>query len=183
MFFSQKRHVETRKARRKWGESKGTGKGGGGKREKRKTPARKHWVCNPCGRKILNLSQLYEFIEAAITSTASTPAKSSKRTLHTSDKASLNGENQNPSVSIRGQRSHPRSRIPRRILKANPGGGGTPIHYPYGYVPPNVRGRGFEAPDFLERGIHFREQGIIFRTHESFSFVSSHLKYSRKECF
>ena len=30
MFFSQKRHVETRKARRKWGESKGTGKGGGG---------------------------------------------------------------------------------------------------------------------------------------------------------
>ena len=30
MFFSQKRYVETRKARRKWGESKGKGKGGGG---------------------------------------------------------------------------------------------------------------------------------------------------------
>ena len=49
MFFSQKRHVESRKARRKWGESKGTGKGGGGGgggggegREKKKTPARKH---------------------------------------------------------------------------------------------------------------------------------------------
>ena len=41
------------------------------------------------------------------------------------------------------------------------------------------RGRDFEAPD-LERGIHFRgvclERGIIFRTHESSSFVSSHLK-------
>ena len=35
-----------------------------------------------------------------------------------------------------------------------PGGGGSPIHYPYGYVPPK-RGRDFEAPD-LERGIHFR---------------------------
>ena len=32
--------------------------------------------------------------------------------------------------------------------------GGTPIHYLYGYVPPNG-GRDFEAPD-LERGIHFR---------------------------
>ena len=30
------------------------------------------------------------------------------------------------------------------------------------------RGRDFEAPDL--------ERGIIFRTHESFSFVSSHLK-------
>ena len=55
-------------------------------------------VCNPCGRKILNLSQLYEFIEAAITSTASTPAKSSKRTLHTSDKASPEWRN---STSVR----------------------------------------------------------------------------------
>ena len=39
MFFSQKRHVESPKARRKWGESKGTGKGGGGgaaKGERRK---------------------------------------------------------------------------------------------------------------------------------------------------
>ena len=32
--------------------------------------------------------------------------------------------------------------------------GGTPIHYLYGYVPPN-RSRDFKAPD-LERGIHFR---------------------------
>ena len=40
------------------------------------------------------------------------------------------------------------------------------------------RGRDFEAPD-LERGYpfqrHFLERGIIFRTHESSSFVSSHL--------
>ena len=41
-------------------------------------------------------------------------------------------------------------------------------------------GRDFEAPE-LERGIHFRgiferERGIIFQTHESSSFVSSHLK-------
>ena len=83
-------------------------------------------------------------------------------------KPALNAENQNPSVSIRRQRSHPRSKIPRRLLKANPGGD-TPIHYLYGYVPPNVRGRGFEASDFLERGIHFRERGKIFRTHESFA--------------
>ena len=41
------------------------------------------------------------------------------------------------------------------------------------------RGRDFEAPD-LERGTPFHtrflERGIIFRTHESTSFVSSHLK-------
>ena len=29
------------------------------------------------------------------------------------------GKNQNPSVSIRGQESHPRSKVPRRLLKAN----------------------------------------------------------------
>ena len=45
-------------------------------------------VCNPCGRKIRNLGQLYQFIRAAITSTESTPVKSSKRTLDTPDKAS-----------------------------------------------------------------------------------------------
>ena len=47
-------------------------------------------------------------------------------------------------------------------------------------------GRDFEAPD-LERGIHFRgvfvERGIIFRTHESSSFVSSHLKLFKTDCF
>ena len=40
-------------------------------------------------------------------------------------------------------------------------------------------GRDFEVPD-LERGIHFQrrflERCIIFRTHESSRFVSSHLK-------
>ena len=60
----------------------------------------------------------------------------------------------------------------------SPGGGGTPIHYLYGYAPPN----GVVILKFviLERGIHFRgcflERGIIFRTHKSSSFVSSHLK-------
>ena len=38
--------------------------------------------------------------------------------------------------------------------EAVPRGGGTPIQYLYGYVPPE-RGRDFEAPD-LERGIQFR---------------------------
>ena len=41
------------------------------------------------------------------------------------------------------------------------------------------RGRDFEAPDF-RTGYPFQrrclERGIIFRTHESSSFVSSHLK-------
>ena len=46
-------------------------------------------VCNPCGRKIRNLGQFYQFIEAANTSTARTPViKSSKYTVDTSDKAS-----------------------------------------------------------------------------------------------
>ena len=40
-------------------------------------------VCNPCGRKIRNLGQLYQLIRPAITSTESTPVKSSKRTLDT----------------------------------------------------------------------------------------------------
>ena len=38
--------------------------------------------------KFCNLGQLYQFIKAAITSTASTPLKSSKHALDTSDKAS-----------------------------------------------------------------------------------------------
>ena len=59
------------------------------------------------------------------------------------------------------------------------GGGGTPIHYPYGYVPPNVVVTLFWSCWFrmgysFQR--HFLEQGIIFRTHESSSFVSTHLK-------
>ena len=45
-------------------------------------------VCNPCGRKIRNLGQLYQLIRPAVTSTESTPVKSSKRTLDTPDKAS-----------------------------------------------------------------------------------------------
>ena len=60
------------------------------------------------------------------------------------------------------------------------GGGGNTIHYILHIrVCAAQRDRDFEAPD-LERGIHFRgvfvERGIIFRTHESSSFVSSHLK-------
>ena len=55
------------------------------------------------------------------------------------------------------------------------GGGGTPIQ-----VCAAQQGCDFEAPD-LERGRYpfqkrFLEWGIIFRTHESSSFVSSHLK-------
>ena len=40
-----------------------------------------------CGRNIHNLGQFYQFIKAVITSTASTPVKSSKHTHHTLDKA------------------------------------------------------------------------------------------------
>ena len=55
--------------------------------------------------------------------------------------------------------------------------GGTPKHYLYVYVPPNgvvilklliQNGYPFQR--------HFLEWGIKFRTHESSSFVSSHLK-------
>ena len=57
------------------------------------------------------------------------------------------------------------------------GGGGTPIHYLYGYVPPN----GVVILKLLIRTEYpfqrrFLERGIIFRTHESSSFVGSHLK-------
>ena len=44
-------------------------------------------VCNPCGRKIRNLGQLYHFVKNA-TTTTSTPVKTSKRNLDTPDKAS-----------------------------------------------------------------------------------------------
>ena len=68
-------------------------------------------------------------------------------------------------------------------LSKTPGGGGggvTPIHYLYGYVPPNgvvIWSSWFRKwypfqRRFLERGII----SIIFRMHESSSFVSSHLK-------
>ena len=45
-------------------------------------------VCNPCGRKIRNLGQLYEFVKAANTSLTDTPIQRSKRTLATPEKAS-----------------------------------------------------------------------------------------------
>lgn len=45
-------------------------------------------VCNPCGRKILNLGQMYQFVKVATTSTTGTPIKSGKRTLETPEKAS-----------------------------------------------------------------------------------------------
>ena len=44
-------------------------------------------VCNPCGRKIRKLDQLYYFVKNA-TTTTSTPVKTSKRNLDTPDKAS-----------------------------------------------------------------------------------------------
>ena len=44
-------------------------------------------VCNPCGRKIRNLGQLYHFVKNA-TATKSTSVKTSKRNLDTPDKAS-----------------------------------------------------------------------------------------------
>ena len=58
-----------------------------------------------------------------------------------------------------------------------PGEGGTPIHYLCGYVPPN----GVVSLKLLiQNGVPFErrflERGIIFRTHESSSFVSSQLK-------
>ena len=67
------------------------------------------------------------------------------------------------------------------LPQQGPGGGGGEGGYSH-TLPIRVcaaqRGRDFEAPG-LERGIHFRgvflEWGIIFRTHESSSFVSSHL--------
>ena len=45
-------------------------------------------VCNPCGRKIHNLGQLYEFVKAANTSLTDTPIQRNKRTLATPEKAS-----------------------------------------------------------------------------------------------
>ena len=70
------------------------------------------------------------------------------------------------------------------VLESTPGGGGGGGGGGYSHTLPirvcaAQRGRDFEAPG-LERGIHFRdvflERAIIFRTHESSSFVSSHLK-------
>ena len=45
-------------------------------------------VCNPCGRKIRNLGQLYQLVKKAATATTSTPVKTNKRTLDTPEKAS-----------------------------------------------------------------------------------------------
>ena len=72
------------------------------------------WFCNPGGRKIRNLGQFYQFFKAANTSTASTNIPLTRRT-----KPAQHGENQNPSVSIHGQQSHPRSKVPCRLLTAN----------------------------------------------------------------
>ena len=45
-------------------------------------------VCNPCGRKIRNLGQLFEFVKGGTTSQVQTAAKSLKRALNTPEKAS-----------------------------------------------------------------------------------------------
>ena len=72
--------------------------------------------CNPCGRNIRNLSKFYQFIKAAITSTASSPVKSTNILLTCRTKQAQHGENQNPSMLMRGQLSHPRSKVPRWLL-------------------------------------------------------------------
>ena len=46
-------------------------------------------VCNPCGRIIRNLGQLYQFVKKVACATTSTPVKASKRALDTPEKASL----------------------------------------------------------------------------------------------
>ena len=78
-------------------------------------------VCNPCGRKIHNLNQFYQFIKykAAITSTPLPRLRAANIHLARRTKPAQHGENQNPSVSIRGQLSHPRSKVPSQLLKAN----------------------------------------------------------------
>ena len=77
-------------------------------------------VCNPCGRKIHNLDQFYQFIKAAITSTPLPRLRAANIHLARRTKQpNMERENQNPSVSIRGQLSHPRSKVPSRLLKAN----------------------------------------------------------------
>ena len=45
-------------------------------------------VCNPCGRKIRSLGQLFEFVKAGTTPTFESVSKSTKRTLATAEKAS-----------------------------------------------------------------------------------------------
>ena len=45
-------------------------------------------VCNPCGHKVRNLGQLYQFVKKAAIATISTPVKMSKRTLDMLEKDS-----------------------------------------------------------------------------------------------
>ena len=104
---------------------------------------------------------MYEFIEAAITSTASTPAKSSKRTLHTSDKASPEWrKSKSVRVNSRAAKSPSTQENHVGYLRQIPGGG-------YSHTLPirvcaAQRGRGFEAADLPEGdggGLKKREGG------------------------
>ena len=70
-------------------------------------------------RKLVTWASFNQFIKTANTSTATTVVKSSKHTLDTSDKASTAWRKSKSAVSIRGLQSHPRSKVPRRLLKAN----------------------------------------------------------------
>ena len=77
-------------------------------------------VCNPCGRKIRILGKFCHFIKTANTSTASIPRlRTANILLSRRTKPAQHEENQNSSLSIRGQQSHSRSVVPRRLLKAN----------------------------------------------------------------
>ena len=76
-------------------------------------------VCNPCDRKIRILGQFYHFIKLQILPRQGPRLRAANILLPRQTKAAQHGENQNSSVSILGRQSHYRSKVPRRLLKAN----------------------------------------------------------------
>ena len=73
--------------------------------------------CNPCGRNIRNLGKFYQFIKAALLHPRQVAWLRAPNILLTCrTKQAQHGENQNPSMLMRGQLSHPRSKVPRWLL-------------------------------------------------------------------
>ena len=76
--------------------------------------------CNPCGRKIRKLGQVVPVHYKLQLHPRQVPwLRAANVLLKRRTKSAQHGENQNPPVSIHGQRSHPGSKVSRRLLKAN----------------------------------------------------------------
>ena len=73
-------------------------------------------ICNPCGRKIVTWARFTSSLKLQLHPRQVPRLRPANILLTRRTKPAQHGENQNPSVSIREQQSHPRSKVPHLLL-------------------------------------------------------------------